>query len=199
MGEYVLYRGQPVKLGTCENLYFVRYADYARMVAAGEVTTWGGSSSPAEYLDGAFRFRFPFPNEDDLAPFTYEDYDRGYLVDVTGAPDLVEMAKHLTAGASLHPRGGGYNVNVSFPCPQTEDFAAVLSSGISWRILEIVQQRPVEGSLWTVCRCPYCGARWRLDAAHADVLAALLVASATRANFHGGVAERILAGYRVNA
>ena len=199
MGEYALYRGQPVKLGTCEDLFYVRYADFARMVAQGELERYIGNDAPESYLSGVYRFRFPFPDEDAHQPFTYDDFDKGYLVNVTGAPDLVEMAKHLTAGASLHPRSGGYNVNVSFPCPQTEDFAAVLSSGISWRILEIVQQRPFDGSLWTVCRCPYCGVKWRLAAEHAEVLAALLTASATRSDYHAEIAARILAGYRVNA
>lgn len=197
MGEYVLYRGEPVKIGTCENLYYVRHADFARMVAAGEVQPMSGNATPAGYLDGSFRFRFPFPDEDALTPFTYDDYDKGYLVAVTAAPELVTMAKHSRAGASLHPRYGGYNVNVSFPCPQTDDFRAVRSSGIDWQILEIVQQRPFEGALWTVCRCPYCGAAWRLDAEHAETLAALLFASATRSDYHAEVAARILAGYTV--
>ena len=197
MGEYALYRGTPVKLGTCEDLYYVRYADFARMVAQGELERHIGNGAPEDYLSGAYRFRFPFPDEDALMPFTYEDYDKGYLVNVTAAPDLVAIAEHRRAGASLHPRYGGYNVNVSFPCPQTEDFATVKSSGIDWRILEIVQQRPYEGSLWTVTRCPYCGVQYRLDAARAESLAALLTAGTTRANYHGVLAERILTGYTV--
>lgn len=199
MGEYALYRGMPVKLGTCEDLYYVRYADFARMVAARELERYIGSDAPAAYLDGSYRFRFPFPDEDDRKPFTYDDFDKGFLVDVTAAPDLVTMAEHRHTSASLHPRGGGYNVSVTFPCPQTEDFETVQSSGIDWRILEIVQQRPFEGSLWTVCRCPYCGVKWRLDAEQAETLAALLLgAGAMLADYRGLIAERILAGYMVN-
>lgn len=195
MGEYALYRGTPVKLGTCEDLFYVRYADFARMVAAGEIEQYLGNDAPAEYLRGGSRFRFPFPDEDDLAPFTYQNFNRGFVVNVTAAPDLVTMAEHGRATASFHPDGGGYNVNVSVPCPQTDDFETVRSSGIDWRIVEIVQQRPIEGRLWTILQCPYCKARWRLDADHAQVLVDCLLAAGSP--FHKEMARRVLAGYEV--
>lgn len=193
MGEFVLYRGRPVKLGTCENLYYIRHDDLVRMVAAGEVEKKSGNAAPVAYLADPYRFRFPFPNEDDIPPFTYQDFDAAFAVDVTGA-GLLFPEEHYTVSASFHPRGGGYNVNVFLPCPQSPDFApTVESSGIDWQIVEIVQQRPVDGSLLTVVRCPYCGVAWRLDAEDAVKLSAYLVA---RAHDYGcKMARRVLAGY----
>jgi len=196
MGEYVMHRGHLVKIGTCEDLYYVRYADFARMVATGEVQHAAGNAALTEYMDGLSRFRFPFPDEDMTAPFMYDDYDKGFLVNVSAAPDLVTVAEHRRPSAVLHPRNGGYQVSVSLPCPQTPDFKAVQSSGISWYILEIVQQRPFEGALWTVCRCPYCGARWRLDAERALTLTEILAdSSGMLADYHALLARRILEGY----
>ena len=193
MGEYCYYHKEAVKLGTCESLYYIRHGDLVRMIAAGEVEKMPGNDAPEAYLDGSYRFRFPFPDEDDLRPFTYQDYDRAFVVSVTGA-GLLFTDEHYTVGASFQPRGGGYNVNVSLPCPQSADFDQVKSSGITWQVVEIVQQRPIDGDLWTVVRCPYCHAAWRLPTEEAVKLAACLVTH-EGARYGREMARRVLAGY----
>lgn len=65
MGEYVnhLSRGR-VKIGTCENLYYVSFQKFAS--AFEFLKQAPNNATPEEYLkDGSgFRFRFPFPDED---------------------------------------------------------------------------------------------------------------------------------------
>jgi hypothetical protein len=68
MGEYVNYKGNEIKVGTMENLYYVTYEKYCMALAAGQLSKLDGSSAPAEYArpDSGFCFRFPFPDEDKL-------------------------------------------------------------------------------------------------------------------------------------
>lgn len=65
MGEYAHYQGESVKIGTCENMYYLR--DDQRHL----ITGYDFEST----LDRD-RFRFPFPDEDDRTPGQYADYDR---------------------------------------------------------------------------------------------------------------------------
>lgn len=66
MGEYAKYRGQEINIGTCEDMYYLR-ADQRHLV---DYTF----ELPID------RFRFPFPDEDHIAPGQFEDYDRGYRI-----------------------------------------------------------------------------------------------------------------------
>ena len=68
MSEYV---GE-FKVGTCENLYYVRYTDLLTMQNLG--------IECSEYLDEkhGFRYRFPFPDEDSLNYQNDEYYDNGF-------------------------------------------------------------------------------------------------------------------------
>ena len=65
MGEIISIEGTPVKLGTCEDLYYARYEEIERVVASGRTARREGNLAPAAYLTAAgFRYRFPFPEED---------------------------------------------------------------------------------------------------------------------------------------
>jgi|ERR1700722_4953019 len=75
MGEYAGFRGDQVKIGTCEQMYYLR-ADQAHLVRA-----LPGNVDPlkdAEHL----RFRFPFPDEDHIQPGAFGDFDRTVVLDV---------------------------------------------------------------------------------------------------------------------
>jgi hypothetical protein len=54
MGEYATYNGENIKLGTCESMYYLR-ADQRHLISGYR-------------FDGGDRFRFPFPDEDDIEP-----------------------------------------------------------------------------------------------------------------------------------
>ena len=38
MGENVKFRGEEVKAGTCENMYYARYEDFKKHVESGEIS-----------------------------------------------------------------------------------------------------------------------------------------------------------------
>ena len=89
-----------------------------------------------------------------------------------------------------------YGLNVFLPCPAGPD--ADKLSHAPWpdvNLIRIVQQRPVDGLLWTVAGCAWCGALWRLDVEHATLLAAHLAASYPGDELRLGIAERMMAGY----
>lgn len=87
MGEYVTYLGRQVKIGTCENLYYVSFQKYQRAYVADMMWRCDGNDYPSEYLkpDSANRFRFPFPDEDRLRFGTIiEPHFRGVPVRIVG-------------------------------------------------------------------------------------------------------------------
>src|SRR5437016_4579142 len=77
MGEYAQYGGQDVKIGTCEDMYYLRYDQ------RWQVQALDGNVNPV--LDVAhLRFRFPWPDEDTIPPgadgFHAKGYHRGLTV-----------------------------------------------------------------------------------------------------------------------
>lgn len=66
MGEYALYEGERIKIGSCEEMFWLR-AEQADLV-----TPVAGSVDPVKHR-GKLLFRFPFPDEDGTAPGSFED------------------------------------------------------------------------------------------------------------------------------
>ena len=145
MGEFGTFNGEHIKIGTCEDMYYLR-ADQRHLV----------QSATLRDLTN-IRFRFPFPDEDHLAPGDFDDYDRGLTVWGYQVPDGVEhdsVQFKATAG-----------ILASLPCPYS---AAAKASGITYHFngfrgpARIVQQRVWAGVWATVMACGPCGARYRL-------------------------------------
>lgn len=196
MGEYVTYRADLWKLGTCEDLYYIRYTDLLAIIADG-ASTAPGNLTPIEYLGGAFRFRFPFPDEDALGPGRHAapNYERGLLV--PWPEGVAEGADHervwVTVGIPGEPNG--YDTGARLPCPQDLTAEPYPYDRRQPRRLQIVQQRPFEGALWTIVQCPYCRQRWRLPPEEGEALAAFLAPLGGFAVDIAEVAARIRAGY----
>ena len=194
MGEYIKFQGEHIKLGTCEDLYYVTYDQLIDMVQNG-AEQLPGNLPPGDYLGNGFRYRFPFPNDDG------SDFDKGVIVTVP--PELLPTSEHSTIWKPLAPKGVGYNINAQITCPQSPDAdPKQYSQGPHTRILEIVQQKAVDGSLWTVVRCPYCRSRWRFCPEEAAKLTAHIRKAYTpeRSNCSSAyfftIADRIEAGYK---
>jgi len=197
MGEYISVDGiGQIKLGTCESLYYVRYTDLARWVREGRTHQVDGNDEPAEYLKGAYRFRFPFPDEDsENVDERLDNYGREYNRHLTVQvfPEhMYAEAEHMRIVQWLRPKG--YNdwqggVQYALPCPQGPEVNPDLGER---RYLSIVQQRPVEGRLWCVVACAFCGCLWRLEEASAARLAEHI--TRTRPD-QAELARRIVAGY----
>jgi len=216
MGEYLKVNGKEIKLGTCESLYYVRLSDLQEIEALGISETIDGNESVKEYLDPAslYRYRFPFPNEDGTPAGDYEPYDKGFAVkiDPETAPQLYRYLRgteweHNTVCHSCNV-DGAYNVNILLPCPLAHDFPTnvKLSQGGASPVIEIVQQKQVEGKVWTVIRCGYCKSMIRLDAEGGAELSATLNKqademahfkdNASTVEYYREIAARIMAGYK---
>ena len=200
MGEYILLDGQAVKLGTLESLYYVRFADLVAWIAAGRAARMAGNLEPAEYLEGQpFRFRFPFPDED--RPTDFErlevygaNYDRGVVV--TAPAGSLEDVDHLDLTHWVKAGDSHYGLNVCIPCPAGPAGDKLSHSPLPGvDLVKIVQQRPLEGLLWVVMGCAWCGALIRLDREHAAQLAEHIRASYPGDELRQGIAYRIIAGY----
>ena len=124
MGEYIQLSSEqyPRKIGTCENLYYVRHAQLKAWVEGGVAVRQPGNLEPAAYLDPAngFRFRFPFPDEDDTHLSVADDrfdFNRGY--GVANAPYfLLNGTEHGNAHAQIEcPPGMWPKKRLRLPCP----------------------------------------------------------------------------------
>lgn len=149
MSELARYNGQVVKIGTCEDMYYLRY-DQRHLVTAEP-----NSVDPVRDAE-ALRFRFPWPDEDDRAPGDFADYSRGEVV--PGDDAIPEGVEHNTVQFAAQT---GYLV--SLPCPESVNWSADLHvhrNGWRGRIL-LEQQRRRNGQLVPVFRCGGCGAKWR--------------------------------------
>src|SRR5947199_3445544 len=106
MGEYAMYGGVQVKIGTCENMYYLR-ADQRD-----QVWVMPGNVDPmdAEAL-GVIRFRLPWPDEDHIEPGAFERYDRA--LGLYG----VEVPAEVEHGRVQFVASAGYNVMLS--CPES--------------------------------------------------------------------------------
>lgn len=204
MGEYARTRkGEDVKIGTCEDMYYLRY-DQREMVRAIQ-----GSCDPVRDA-GALRFRFPWPDEDHVPPGGAEFSDNGYHRSIAVDGFTAQDVEHYTVQFTAH---AGYLT--SLPCPESGAYSG--GAGCGPRVLEahpinvhrngfsgavhLVAQRWIEGKgLVPVLRCGGCGAMWREeDPARIEELAVAFRSMADREAKRGGrpafyhaIADRVL-------
>ncbi len=192
MGEYADYNGSRVKIGTCEDLYYLRWDQR-------EKVSYDGTFD-AETL-AAFRFRFPFPDEDEAEPGSFEDYDRGLTLWGFEQPDEVDH------GSVQFTARNGYLT--SLPCPEGPNGDSpeyVIHKNGYGGPAALVQQGWRGGRLVGIVRCNGCGARYRLDEGYEKAAAVAIRSQAdkqaeTNDAANGGtsflhtVADRLLAGY----
>lgn len=203
MGEYAHYGDHKVKIGTCEEMYYLRYDQRTK------VQPLSGNVDPVQ--DAAeLRFRFPWPDEDGFAPGSSDFYDKGYERGITvyglDAPlDLDHGTIQFTAPV-------GYNV--CLPCPESVAYSdyqgarKLIDSGPVIRVhrngfrgaIQLVQQRYVpDQGLVPILRCA-CGAKWReADPARIELLAVCLRSEGDRQPedlsahaFYHAIADRVL-------
>jgi len=195
MGEYSTHNGQSIKIGTCEDMYYLRY-DQRHLVKAER----GSVDVNNKTHVGSLRFRFPFPEEDAMAPGTFADYNKSVAVPGYTAPEGVD---HYGVQFT-NPKG----YNLSVPCPEGHGPHPIHVHRNGWNGgVGISQQKLVGGQLWTVCECRTCGTKWRCDEESGQALAVALRSAAdaetkrnsdTTAKWYHTIADRILAGYAMN-
>lgn len=148
MGEYakLIGSGEEVKIGTCEDMLYLR-ADQRHRV-------WPQSGSVDPARDAAeLRFRFPWPDEDNIGPGGFDDPFRKLRVDIAPPEGFEHGIVQFVASAA------GYNV--SLPCPEgpSEHGLHVHRNGFAGASF-LCQQRLIDGVLMAVFECA-CGRKWR--------------------------------------
>jgi hypothetical protein len=197
MGEYANYGKERIKIGTCEDLYYLRYDQRHQIDAL------PGNVDPCnpEHLK-ELRFRFPFPWEDQVEPGAFTDHSYGF-------PAPAEFTLHEDGHETCQfSNPAGYLV--SLPCPESKEGKAFQETHKIHRNgwlggVSITQQKWVDGALWTVARCNGCGRSWRLPPEEGLILAKMLRNRAARliidcptdgaAKNMNAMAARIEAGY----
>lgn len=197
MGEYATRKsdGERVKIGTCEDMYYLRHDQ------RGEVEAIPGNLDPTR--DALrIRFRFPFPDEDHLAPgaWGFTPFERRELV--WGIQDLAGFDHHPVSYRSS--RGD----TVSLPCPESVGVSAHLLRHYGGPSIGIAQQKmQADGVLATVVCCTGCNALARLTTwadAEPIVLALRTMADdaiaedrddGERGRFLHAMADRVQSGY----
>jgi hypothetical protein len=150
MGEYATYRDERIKIGTCEDMYYLRADQVDKL----------GSSDIGNHWD-AVRFRFPFPDEDSIEPGSFADHDHDRSVPAWGLEPPAELDHSTMQFASSYPHKG---ILLSLPCPFSAEGKAssvrYMFNGFAGAV-RIVQQRIWEGRLVLVLECGACGDRYR--------------------------------------
>ena len=205
MGEHVKLRGETVKLGTCEDLYYTRFEQLKAMVS--ECQEMPGNMPPEEYLNPAhgWRYRFPFPDEDDVGIGEYQDYDKAVTISVPlDAPIALDAESHRSVYRSIGVgEGYGYNVNARIPCPASKKMPELWCNGnvVDYFPLQIIQQKPLpSGVVAVVLRCGWCKAGFRLEELDevtylVDLLRKRCPPQDANYPYWNTIADRVLAGY----
>lgn len=211
MGEYAGFKGQSVKIGTCEDMYYLRFEQRAL------VTKEPHSLDPVECAD-ELRFRFPWPDEDGCEPgsdFNGHAFDRS--VSVPGFVADADVEHHTIQFTSTRPTG----YVASLPCPESSAYVdgahgrrqlvdggavGVHRNGFAGAVALCSQRyRPGIG-LVPVLKCGGCGSMWRVE--DRAGIEAVVVAFRSEADkerdqtaslvaFYHAIADRVLAGLEV--
>lgn len=193
MGEYATYDGQQVKIGTCENMYYLR-ADQRH-----KVQKLAGSLDPADdSVLPEIRFRFPWPDEDGNAPGAFDKYERSLGMNMNFSKPLGCEHGRVQFIANV-------GMNLSIPCPigpNARKDIEVHKNGWSGDFL-LVQTAYREGEWRVVCQCGACHYAFNMPLWAAEELAVAIRCEGDRREkdsagggiFYQTVADRVLAGY----
>lgn len=200
MGEYAKYGRDEIKIGTCENMYYLRHEQ------RWEISPLPGNVNPQDSEQAAhLRFRFPFPEEDGTRPGAFRDYSRGLLIPGFEIPELDHGITQFVAQAGF---------NVCLPCPESkagrefsEKHAKIHRNGYPGAV-SLVMQRMVGEELQAIVRCNGCGNMFRLDREHAERACLAFRGEADhhlakgkkeQSEYYHKIADRIWSGYSKTA
>lgn len=199
MGEYIKLHGEPTKLGTCEDLYYCTFQ--ALQHWAGIADRVPGNLEPREYLNPkwGFRYRFPFPDEDNMGIGSHDAFNRGLLLPCINkdAPIVLAPREHDYHRVSINCNGT-HNVNVRVPCPASGNLThhSPIPSTVP---VELVQQKQVDGNLVPVLRCGWCGSKYRITIDESRWLFNHLIHNeGGNSKLWHEIAARIAAGYQTS-
>lgn len=164
MGEYAKRQdGEEVKIGTCGNMYYLRYEDRVKMTAI--------PCSLDPQTEERLFWRLPFPDEDDVGIGCYKDHKRGLRLyqRVGNDPfrthrDFIAPACAASPGIMQLRNDAGLLLNVQCyhgeKLPDCGPDARASWNGKSW-FYELASVKNVAGLLFPVVHCRFCGEAWR--------------------------------------
>lgn len=165
MGEFAKYKGQSIKIGTRENLYYLRPDQIAL------VEPIDGNTNPFDFQSGQDRFRFPFPDEDHRDPGDFEPFR---TIDVPTRPPAEIRHSHVNYRAES-------GAVIQAPCPwdetaQSAKWVNEIDSRHAKPVvkIEFFKWDRTHGRWNIVCHCADCGAMWRFDSLADPEMEALL-------------------------
>ncbi len=160
MGEYAIrkYDDIEIKMGTCENMYYIRYEDRNKVYAI------EGNINPADTLN--LRWRLPFPDEDNIIPGEYKEYNRAVrLCDKTGGDFKFNDSIKFPGIIQLkHPSGLLVNVNCYHgeKLPKDTNDTKYHWNGKSWS-WELVFIKNTEHGIKPIIHCRHCNKSWQCE------------------------------------
>lgn len=158
MGEYAMHQGQEIKIGTCEDMLYLRWEDRY------QVQPLRGNVDPG--VDTGLRFRLPFPDEDHLSPGYYTDAFRGQRL-YNGAGDWLGVPEMETKPGmmQIHHQASGLLLNL--PCfhgmrlPDLGPDVRVFQHG-GGHAFELTSVKAMgDGTVVPVVTCRHCRSAWR--------------------------------------
>ncbi len=147
MGEYakLVNGGERVKLGSCEEMFYIRVEDIRKVEYAFNFTAY---------------FRLPFPDEDSVCIGNYEPFNRGYKLkgfeafETASSPGIVylwrnEYRLNLTCYHGEIQPDGSNDITVEGTVLRKYELAYI--------------KRVASGELSPVIRCLHCGKLWSCE------------------------------------
>jgi hypothetical protein len=174
MGEYATYHGQRIKIGTCEDMLYLRW-DQRALVRDSETPLFDPQ------VLAQIRFRFPWPAEDNVAPGQFEDPFYGHRL--WG----FEQPAQLEHGLVQFTAANGYLV--SLPCPESGQLHArgrILPNGVIVALngyggsASLIAQAWRDGRLMGIARCNGCRHAYRLENGFEEAAAVAIRSEADR-------------------
>jgi hypothetical protein len=158
MGEYANGRGgRRIKLGTCENLFYVTRADVEALHRDG----WRGDGMPLTNYLSCKVSRFALPKPGDV-PGDHEaienrqpDYPHRYRLRADA--DVVEALRcDVDHGQIYAPVNG---TNFIIPCPLGKDWNGTLKTSPLYPAFDLIAEGANGRAIYA---CPYCGRQFNL-------------------------------------
>ena len=153
MGEYAIRKsdGQKIKIGTCEEMYYLRYSDRDK------VNALSGNVDPMDEKEvQELRWRLPFPDEDGIKPGEYRDYDR--------AVPLHGFNPGNADDPGMFRARSKYGLFVDLPCHHGEALPEIPGVSAFWNgkscAYELRFLKFIDGEPWGVYGCIECGKQW---------------------------------------
>jgi len=152
MGEYAVYNGERIKIGTCESMYYIRYED------RNKVKPEPHSLNPNNQLD--LFWRLPWMDEDQLGPGGYEYPCPGLRLIGFEDPGTLDNPGNFQL---KHENGLLLNVACYHgqQLPEGSKDIKPHWNGKDPYVFELIYVKNTKEGVLPIVHCKYCSQMWR--------------------------------------